>query len=75
MALPPGCYGRVAPKFGLALKKFIDVGAGVIDSDYRGELGVILFNFGEEDFVINMGDKIAQPIFLKNEDSYNKRSK
>ena len=45
MALPPGCYGRVAPRSGLAIKKFIHVGAGVIDSDYRGDLGVILFNF------------------------------
>ena len=59
----PDCYGRIAPRSGLALKKFIDVGAGVIDSDYRGEIGVILFNFGNEDFEINMGDKIAQLIF------------
>ena len=36
MALPPNCYGRIAPRSGLALKKFIDVGAGVIDRDYRG---------------------------------------
>ena len=47
------------------MKNFIDVGAGVIDSDYRGELGIILFSFGDEDFVINMGDKIAQLIFEK----------
>ena len=40
-------------------------GAGVIDADYRGEIGVVLFNFGEEDFVINMGDKIAQLTFEK----------
>ena len=65
MALPPGCYGRVAPRSGLTLKKFIDVGAGVIDADYRGEVGVVLFNFGEEDFVVNMGDRIAQLIFEK----------
>ena len=65
MALPPGCYGRIAPRSGLALKKFIDIGAGVIDSDYRGELGVILFNFGDEDFVVNMGDRIAQLILKK----------
>ena len=65
MALPPGCYGRVAPRSGLAIKKFIDVGAGVIDSDYRGELGVILFNFSEEDFVANMGDEIAQLILRR----------
>ena len=59
MALPPTCYGRVAPRSGLDLKKFIDVGAGVIDADYRGGIGVVLFNFGEEDFVFNMGDRIA----------------
>ena len=51
MDLPPSCYDRIAPRSGLALKKFIDVGAGVIDSDYRGEIGVILFNFGNEDFM------------------------
>ena len=61
----PGCYRRVAPRSGLALKKSIDIGAGVIDSDYRGEVGVILFNFGSEDFIVNMGDRIAQLIFEK----------
>ena len=50
---------------GLAIKEFIDVGAGVIDSDYRGEIGVVLFNFSEEEFCINMGDRIAQIIFEK----------
>ena len=65
MALPPDCYGRIAPWSGLTLKKFIDIGAGVIDSDYRGEIGVILFNFGEEDFAVNLGDKITQLIFEK----------
>lgn len=60
--LPPGCYGRIAPRSGLAAKHFIDVGAGVIDADYRGNLGVILFNFGIEDFVVNRGDRIAQLI-------------
>ena len=65
MALPPSCYGRIAPRSGLAPKKFIYVGARVIDSDCRGEVGVILFNFGSEDLVVNMGDKIAQLIFEK----------
>ena len=63
VSMPTGCYGRIVPRSGLALKKSIDVGAGVVDEDYRGELGVILFNFGEEDFKINMGDKLTQLIF------------
>ena len=63
--MPTGCYGRIAPRSGIALKKFIDVGAGVVDDDYRGELGVVLFNFGDEEFKIKMGDKIAQLIFEK----------
>ena len=63
--LPPRCYGRIAPRSGLALKKFIDVGPGVIDSNYRGELGVILFNFSDENFVVNQVDKIAQLNFEK----------
>ncbi|PWN40699.1 dUTP diphosphatase [Ceraceosorus guamensis] len=60
LAIPEGCYGRVAPRSGLASKHGIDVGAGVIDSDYRGLLGVLLFNLSEEDFTINEGDRIAQ---------------
>ena len=65
MSMPTGCYSRIAPRSGLALKKSNDVGAGVVDVDYRGELGVVLFNFGNEDFKINMGEKIAQLIFEK----------
>ncbi|KAN0065640.1 Deoxyuridine 5'-triphosphate nucleotidohydrolase [Thecaphora frezii] len=60
LAIPEGHYGRVAPRSGLASKHGIDVGAGVIDSDYRGLLGVLLFNFGDVDFTINVGDRIAQ---------------
>ena len=62
IACPPGTYARIAPRSGLAYKKGIDVGAGVIDADYRGPLGVILFNFGDSDFVISQGDRIAQLI-------------
>ena len=62
IAIPKGCYGRVAPRSGLAHKNFIDVGAGVIDRDYRGNVGVILFNFGKEVFPIKKGDRIAQLI-------------
>ena len=56
---------RIAPRSGLAWKKFIDIGAGVIDADYRGEVGAILVNFSDEDFVVNQGDRIAQIIFEK----------
>ncbi|XP_042199036.1 deoxyuridine 5'-triphosphate nucleotidohydrolase, mitochondrial [Callorhinchus milii] len=62
IALPPGCYGRVAPRSGLASKYFIDVGAGVIDEDYRGNVGVVLFNFSKETFEVKKGDRIAQLI-------------
>ncbi|XP_051000498.1 deoxyuridine 5'-triphosphate nucleotidohydrolase, mitochondrial [Acomys russatus] len=62
IAVPSGCYGRVAPRSGLAVKQFIDVGAGVIDEDYRGNVGVVLFNFGKEKFEVKKGDRIAQLI-------------
>jgi deoxyuridine 5'-triphosphate nucleotidohydrolase len=47
---------------GLALKNFIDTGAGVVDFDYRGNVGVVLFNHGEDDFSVSRGDRIAQLI-------------
>ena len=50
MQIPIGNYGRIAPRSGLAAKNFIDVGAGVIDADYRGEVKVLLFNFADTDF-------------------------
>ncbi|KAI9320695.1 dUTPase-like protein [Dichotomocladium elegans] len=62
LAIPQGCYGRVAPRSGLASKHFIDTGAGVIDEDYRGPLGVLLFNFSTEEYQVNEGDRIAQLI-------------
>ena len=65
VACPPGTYARIAPRSGLAVKKFIDVGAGVVDADYRGPVGVVLFNFGCEDFVIEQGDRVAQLILEK----------
>jgi len=63
--VPEGTYGRVAPRSGLALKNKIDVGAGVIDRDYRGNVGVILFNLSDEDFQVSPGDRVAQLICEK----------
>ena len=62
VVLPEGVYGRVAPRSGLTVKHCIDVGAGVIDPDYTGEVKVVLFNHGEKDFEIKKGDRIAQLI-------------
>ena len=62
VSLPPGTYARIAPRSGLAIRNFIDVGAGVVDSDYRGELKVVLFNHSAEDFAVQAGDRIAQLI-------------
>jgi len=50
IAIPHGTYARVAPRSGLAVKNFIDTGAGVVDEDYRGNVGVVLFNHSDEDF-------------------------
>ena len=46
ISFPASLYARVAPRSGLALKKFIDVGVGVVDDHYHGEVGVVLFNHG-----------------------------
>jgi len=62
IAAPHGTYARVAPRSGLAVKKFLDTGAGVVDEDYRGEVGVVLFNHSEEDFHVKAGDRVAQLI-------------
>jgi dUTP pyrophosphatase len=60
IGLPEGTYGRVAPRSGLAYKFGIDVFAGVIDQDYRGEVKCILYNSGDKPFAIKAGDRIAQ---------------
>jgi dUTP pyrophosphatase len=62
IATPENTYARIAPRSGLAWKNFIDTGAGVVDYDYRGNVGVILFNHGESDFEVKRGDRIAQLI-------------
>ena len=60
IAVPPGTYGRIAPRSGLASKFSIDVGAGVVDADYRGVVHVLLLNHNDHDFEVNVGDRIAQ---------------
>nr|WGO62649.1 deoxyuridine 5'-triphosphate nucleotidohydrolase-like protein [Wadden Sea poxvirus] len=62
VAMPDNCYGRIAPRSGLSLKYSIDIGGGVIDQDYRGNIYIILINNGKEQFKINKGDRIAQLI-------------
>jgi len=66
ISLPKNTYGRIAPRSGLAVKHFIDVGAGVIDYDYRGNVGVLLFNFSDVDYKVSCGDRIAQLIVERN---------
>jgi dUTP pyrophosphatase len=65
LALPPGHVGLVWPRSGLALRHGIDTLAGVIDSDYRGEVRVVLVNHGEQPFTITVGDRIAQLLVQK----------
>lgn len=60
--VPLGTYGRIAPRSGLAWNSFIDVGAGVIDFDYCGNVCVLLYNHGNEDYIIKAGNRIAQLI-------------
>jgi dUTP pyrophosphatase len=63
--VPFGYYGRIAPRSGFTLKKKTDIGAGVIDADYRGKIGIIIFNHSDVDIMISKGDRIAQIIFEK----------
>jgi len=67
--LPEGYEAQVRARSGLAIKHGISLvnGIGTIDSDYRGEIKVILINLGSENFTINSGDRIAQMIFIKHE--------
>ena len=67
--LPEGCEAQVRPRSGLALKKGITVlnSPGTIDSDYRGEIGVILINHSKEKFIIGSGDRIAQLVISRHE--------
>jgi dUTP pyrophosphatase len=64
IALPPGTEAQVRPRSGLALKHGITVlnAPGTVDADYRGEVGVILVNHGDQPFVVERGSRIAQMI-------------
>ena len=63
--IPPGHAGLVWPRSGLAVRHGIDTLAGVIDSDYRGEVRVVLVNHGRQPFAIEPGDRIAQLVLQK----------
>lgn len=69
IALPVGYEAQVRPRSGLAAKKGITVlnSPGTVDADYRGEIGVILVNLSNEDFVVNDGERIAQLVIAKHE--------
>lgn len=69
IALPTGYEAQVRPRSGLALKKGITVlnSPGTIDADYRGEVGVLLINLSQEDFVVNDGERIAQMVIARHE--------
>ena len=69
IALPEGYEAQVRPRSGLALKKGITVlnTPGTVDADYRGEVGVILINLSQEDFVVEDGERIAQMVIARHE--------
>ncbi len=69
IALPEGYEAQVRPRSGLALKHGVTVlnTPGTIDADYRGEIGVVLINLSQEDFVINDGERIAQMVIARHE--------
>ncbi len=67
LEMPPNIEAQIRSRSGLAIKNGIFVlnAPGTIDSDYRGDVGVILANFGEKSFDVNIGDRIAQMVFAK----------
>ena len=69
IALPVGYEAQVRPRSGLALKHGIGLAnmLGTVDADFRGEIGVILINLGQEDFVVNDGERIAQMVIARHE--------
>jgi len=73
LGIPKGMFGMIASKSGLSRHHGIECGAGIIDSDYKGEIGVILYNHSEEDYTFEAGDKVAQLIvqeYVRPEETY-----
>lgn len=69
LEIPPGFHAEIRPRSGLALNNGITVlnSPGTIDSDYRGEVKVILINFSDEDFQVKIGDRIAQMVISESQ--------
>lgn len=69
IALPEGYEAQVRPRSGLALKRGITVlnAPGTVDADYRGEVGVLLINLSQEDFIVNDGERVAQMVIARHE--------
>lgn len=67
VTLPKNTYGHILPRSGLALKSGIHVGAGVVDEDYTGNVGVLLFNLSDQPYTFFEGDRIAQFVIKKYE--------
>jgi len=65
VAIAFGYYGRIAPRSGMSWKNHTDIGAGVIDSDYRGPVGIVIFNHADSDLQITRSDRVAQLIIEK----------
>ncbi len=67
VAIPEGFEGQIRPRSGLAIQKGIGLvnGPGTIDSDYRGEVGILLINFGKDPFAIRNGERIAQMVISR----------
>ena len=61
--IPQGCYGHIFPRSGLAHHHFIDVGGGVINPDFRGQVDVILFNHSNKTYEVKAGDRIVRTVF------------
>jgi len=77
IALPPGFEAQIRPRSGLAIKHGISIlnTPGTVDADYRGEVGIILINLGENPFIVKRGDRIAQMTINKVYQAYLELSK